>query len=121
MVSKKLSDALITIKKIGAKHMTHPTTLAMAEIKRALALAGKAEAMRKLGVDPTIPATVTTAAAFGSDVDTGPAWVALGDGKHVEGVLYRRVKRDVMAQIQPCRMTASCRSRRYARLNFGHL
>lgn len=98
--------------------MTHPTTLAIAELKRVLAAADKADAMRKLGGDPTIPAT---SAAFGADIEGGPAVVVLGNGKRVDGVLYRRVKRDVMAQFKPCRVTASCRSRRYAHLNFGHL
>jgi len=96
MARGKLVDALITIKKNGAKHMTHPTTLAMAEIKRALALADKADSISKLGGEPRIP---TTSAAFGADIEGGPAWVALGDGKHVDGVLYRRVKRNVITQI----------------------
>jgi len=65
--------------------MTHPTTLAMAEIKRALTL--------------TNPTTATPVLAYGAGIDDGPAWVALGNGKHVDGVLYRRVKRDVMERI----------------------
>jgi hypothetical protein len=79
--------------------MAHPTTLAMAELKRVLASANKTDSMRKLGSAPTIPATVTTAAAFGADVDAGPAWVALGNGKHVDGILFRRVKREVMDRV----------------------
>lgn len=79
--------------------MTHPTTLATGEIKRALASANRAETMRKSGGDPTMPTTATPARAYDADIEAGPAWVALGNGKHVDGILYRRVKRDVMAQI----------------------
>lgn len=42
---------------------------------------------------------MTTAVAFDADIDAGPAWILLGNGKHVDGVLYRRVKHDVVAQI----------------------
>ncbi|KQV51891.1 hypothetical protein [Duganella sp. Root336D2] len=80
--------------------MTHPTTLAMIELKRALASASSTpDTTRKYGGDPTILTTVTPAAAFDADILDGPAWIAVVDGKHVDGVLYRRVKRDVMAQI----------------------
>jgi hypothetical protein len=79
--------------------MTHPTTLAMAEIKRALASANKADAMRRHGGDPVIPTTATPATAFSDDIVGGPPWVVLADGKFMDGVLYRRVKRDALARI----------------------
>jgi hypothetical protein len=60
-------------------------TQAKAEIKRALALANLT--------------TVTPVAPYGADIDEGPAWVVLENGKHVNGVLYRRVKREVMGRI----------------------
>lgn len=71
--------------------MKHPTTLAVAEIKRAL--------IRASSTNREIPTTAMPAAASGAGIESGPAWVLLADGKHADGVLYRRVKRDVMAQI----------------------
>nr|WP_315214329.1 hypothetical protein [uncultured Duganella sp.] len=73
--------------------MTHETTLAMAELKRELISANKTDALRKHSDDPT------DGAAFSDGIETGPTWVVLADGKFMDGVLYRRVKRDVLARI----------------------
>jgi hypothetical protein len=67
------------------KKMTHPTTQAMAEIKRALALASRTAA--------------TLTDANSAPVDHGPAWVALEGGQYMDGPLYRRVKIEVLARI----------------------